>query len=176
MWMNDLKHGKGKTIHGNNDTYEGDYMFGKKHGRGFYRFNKSGNYYNGSLVDGMANGDGTFFWAKAGNKYEGKWLNDRPGGIGVKTWSNGDKYIGNWSNGSMDGRGMMIYATGVNYSGDWKKNKRTGSHRVVFIKTNYNLYIIKFILGYVKISLPNNDTYEGFVKEGLIHGKKVVFQ
>ena len=79
----------------------------------------------------------------------------------------------------MDGRGMMIYATGVNYSGDWKKNKRTGSHRndrVVYIKTNYNLDSITFVLGYGKISWPNNDTYEGFVKEGLMHGKKLVFQ
>lgn len=37
-WNNDLRHGRGYEIHSNNNTYLGEFVDGKAHGHGIYKW------------------------------------------------------------------------------------------------------------------------------------------
>merc|ERR1719356_2169967 len=54
-------------------SYEGDWLDGKKHGRGRLSF-EDGGCYEGAFVDGEIVGEGEQRWAN-GNSYKGQFLN-----------------------------------------------------------------------------------------------------
>ena len=58
------RHGFGKAILPNGDTYEGEYDHGKRHGYGTYRF-KNGAKYVGDYVNGKKHGQGELTHAAA---------------------------------------------------------------------------------------------------------------
>ena len=64
----------------NGDRYEGNFLFGKREGRG-KRIN----------VDG--------------SQYVGEYKEDQPCGYGVYTWKDGEEYDGQWKNGLFHGKG-----------------------------------------------------------------------
>ena len=43
-FIDNLKNGKGKDVFGNGDSYEGDYMNGKPHGKGIYIWKNKASY------------------------------------------------------------------------------------------------------------------------------------
>ena len=55
--------------------YEGDFVDGKKTGKGKYTW-ADGNVYEGDYVDGKKTGKGKFTWAD-GNVYEGDFVDDK---------------------------------------------------------------------------------------------------
>lgn len=79
------RHGRGKYVGANGETYEGDYSENKPHGRG-------------KIV--YANGD----------TYEGEWRKDKKHGIGKYVWPDGDTYEGEYSKDKQQGRGVFTYA------------------------------------------------------------------
>jgi len=61
---NNLKHGNGKEVFGNEDIYEGDYTNGKPNGYGTYTW-KNRSLYKGNFTNGLRNGSG--IWYKKSN-------------------------------------------------------------------------------------------------------------
>ena len=81
--------------------------------------------YEGDWVEGKREGRGVMFWVNgdySGNKYEGEWKNDKQWGKGIMSCSNGDKYDGEWKNGKRHGKGIITYANGDKYEGSWVDN------------------------------------------------------
>lgn len=138
--------GRAPFTYGNGDTYEGDWVNGKQHGKGIYTtpnggrldadwfngdalkgtFNyANGNKYVGEFVNSKRQGKGTFTW-KSGDTYQGDWMNDRPQGKGTYTGADGRKYEGDWVNGNFQGRGIYTYANGDRYEGEFFDDRFTG--------------------------------------------------
>ena len=82
-----------------NGKYTGDYINGKREGKGIYIYN-------------------------SGDKYEGEYKNDLKEGYGIYTYSNGDVYEGNHKAGLFDGKGIYKYAEGDIYDGEYKNDLR----------------------------------------------------
>ena len=121
----DERHGRGKAVLPNGDTYEGEYQHGMRHGKGTYRF-KNGARYNGDYVKNKKQGLGEFIYPD-GSKYEGNWQDDLRNGHGKYSYVNSDTYEGEWNNHVRHGQGVYTYQqTGSQYIGTWKDGKREG--------------------------------------------------
>ena len=96
-----------------NGKYEGDYLDGKREGKGIYKYN-------------------------SGDKYEGEYKNDLKDGYGIYKYSNGDVYEGNYKEGYFEGKGIYKYAEGDIYTGYYKKDLRDGQG--TYIYSNGNKY------------------------------------
>ena len=87
----------------------------------------NGAKYEGDWVEGKREGKGVLTWTNgdnSGNKCDGEWKNDKRHGKGTFTWSNGDKYEGEWKNGKTDGKGNITYKNGDYMEGNWKEGKK----------------------------------------------------
>jgi len=80
-WRLDKPHGKGKYI-SHDYAYEGNYMFGRKQGKGIMKF-------------------------KNGDIYEGEFMSDLFHGEGIFKHANGDIYQGHFENGTMHEQGIL---------------------------------------------------------------------
>lgn len=93
MWKNDLPHGQGRQIFGaGNANYDGDFVNGKKHGRGIYHWNMK-EYYSGDFYYNKMEGQGEYHTKDY--VYKGQFKNNKKHGQGtlenqIKGW----KYIG----------------------------------------------------------------------------------
>ena len=87
--------------------YIGEFLNGKKHGKGIYTSDK-GSRYTGRWKNDKLNGFGTFqFWF--GDKYTGEWKDDKFHGWGVWIKANKEKYVGGFQNGVKHGSGTKTY-------------------------------------------------------------------
>ncbi|THD24755.1 Radial spoke head 1 [Fasciola hepatica] len=144
----DERHGYGKAILPNGDTYEGMYENGKRNGEGIYRF-KNGARYDGFYRENKKHGMGTFYYPD-GAVYQGMWTEGLRNGKGKYTYINGDVYEGEWRDHLRHGQGNYTFAaTKLRYEGTWKSGKMDGFGELVHC--NY-----KFI---------------GFWKDGIVLGK-----
>jgi hypothetical protein len=66
--------GLGKMKYANGNTYDGEWIYGKKHGLGI-QDNADKSFYDGEWIDGKRHGQGTNRFVN-GDIYEGKWIND----------------------------------------------------------------------------------------------------
>ncbi|XP_041127784.1 radial spoke head 1 homolog [Polyodon spathula] len=124
------RHGHGKAVLPNGDTYEGQYENGKRNGQGTYRF-KNGACYIGEYYMNKKHGQGTFYYPD-GSKYEGGWVDDQRFGHGVYTYINNDMYDGEWMNHQRHGQGVYTYAkTGSTYVGSWRQGKQEAAGELI---------------------------------------------
>ena len=82
-----------------NGKYEGEYLNGKREGKGIYKYNN-------------------------GDKYEGNYKNDLKEGNGTYKYKNGDVYTGEYKNGLFDGKGKYEYADGEIFKWNSVERKR----------------------------------------------------
>ncbi|CAF3833106.1 unnamed protein product [Rotaria magnacalcarata] len=130
------RHGFGKAILSNGDTYEGQYQHGERHGTGTYRFS-NGARYIGEYIKNKRHGQGVFYYPD-GSKYEGEWNDNVRDGHGIYTYPNNDTYEGEWRNHQREGRGTYTYAaTKAQYTGTWNNGKRQGPGEMQFINYSY---------------------------------------
>ncbi|XP_048825920.1 radial spoke head 1 homolog [Brienomyrus brachyistius] len=116
------RHGVGKAVLPNGDTYHGVYENGKRSGTGTYLF-KNGACYIGEYYMNKKHGQGIIYYPD-GSKYEGGWVNDQRQGHGVYTYNNGDTYNGEWLQNQRHGHGVYTYHdTGSRYVGTWMFGK-----------------------------------------------------
>lgn len=84
-----------------NGSYRGDFVAGKKHGRG-EKVMPNGDRYSGEFFDDYRHGQGTYIWGEAtpwaGDRYAGEYQRDLRHGWGVFEWNSGDRYEGPWQN------------------------------------------------------------------------------
>lgn len=124
------RHGQGKAILPNGDTYEGMYECGQRHGNGTYRF-KNGARYVGDWQKNKKHGQGLFIYPD-GSKYDGSWVEDQRCGTGKFYYVNGDVYDGEWKDHVRHGYGTYTYAdTGSSYVGTWRDGKRDGHGELI---------------------------------------------
>jgi len=125
------RHGKGKTVLPNGDNYEGEYMLGKRHGLGTYKFKKNNCRYTGHYQAGRRHGPGTMIYPN-GTKYIGEWARNKRDGVGKYIYTNGDTYEGEWRKNKKEGIGTYTFASGgIQYVGLWRNNKRYGYGEIV---------------------------------------------
>jgi hypothetical protein len=99
-------------------TYEGDTLYGMKHGTG--RLYSDGQlWYEGQFADNRLSGHGKLY---IGGKlyYEGTFANNRPDGSGILYYSNGHVYEGGIKESLPDGKGRLTFAGKTLYDGEWK--------------------------------------------------------
>ncbi|CAF0773252.1 unnamed protein product [Adineta ricciae] len=151
---NDERHGFGKAILPNGDTYEGQYENGKRHGTGTYRFSNGARYVgeievpwsfletvcpfeSGEYQKHKRHGRGTFHYPD-GSKYDGEWNENIREGHGTYTYPNNDTYEGEWKNNQRYGKGTYTYATTkAQYIGTWIEGKRQGPGEMQFAQYRY---------------------------------------
>ncbi|KAM4608685.1 radial spoke head 1 homolog [Polymixia lowei] len=130
------RHGFGKAVLPNGDTYEGQYEKGKRSGQGTYRF-KNGARYVGDYHQNLKHGQGTFYYPD-GSKYEGSWVEDLRQGHGVYTYPNGDTYDGEWLRHVRNGQGIYHYHdTGSQYKGSWMNGKMESAGEIIHSNHRY---------------------------------------
>ncbi|CAG9310321.1 unnamed protein product [Blepharisma stoltei] len=152
------------------DIYHGGIKNNKPNGKGFLTL-KNGGVYDGDFVDGKRCGKGKFI-SKGKDVYEGEWNNDLPNGIGKYTWAYGDIYEGSFVDGKCEGDGKCIYVNGNTYEGEWKDNQLNGKGKAVWATGKEYEGEIKFGVqeGYGVLKYKNGDVYEGEWKEDMPHG------
>lgn len=91
-------------------SYRGDFMAGKKHGKGI-KVMPNGDRYTGEFRDDYRDGHGIYEWGDktpwAGDRYEGEYQRDLRHGWGVFQWGGGDRYEGAWQNDLRMGPSVM---------------------------------------------------------------------
>ncbi|XP_062313435.1 radial spoke head 1 homolog [Osmerus eperlanus] len=130
------RHGVGKAVLPNGDTYQGMYENGKRCGQGTYRF-KNGARYIGEYYMNLKHGQGIFYYPD-GSKYEGTWVEDQRQGHGIYTYPNEDTYDGEWLCHQRHGQGTYSYhVTGSRYIGTWVNGKMELAGEFIHLNHRY---------------------------------------
>ena len=91
-------------------SYRGDFLAGKKHGKGI-KVMPNGDRYAGDFKDDYRHGKGVYIWGAstpwAGDRYEGEYQRDLRHGWGIFQWGSGDRYEGSWQNDLRMGASVM---------------------------------------------------------------------
>eukprot|EP00486_Rosalina_sp_Unknown_P003483 CAMPEP_0201568190 /NCGR_PEP_ID=MMETSP0190_2-20130828/9137_1 /ASSEMBLY_ACC=CAM_ASM_000263 /TAXON_ID=37353 /ORGANISM="Rosalina sp." /LENGTH=208 /DNA_ID=CAMNT_0047989041 /DNA_START=85 /DNA_END=711 /DNA_ORIENTATION=- len=117
------KDGKAKVQYANGDTFEGDFVDGKKTGQGIYFWKEQNATYDGEWNEDVRTGNGKFTYPD-GSKYVGQWKENQRSGKGIMTYPNGDSYDGEFKNGLRDGQGTYSYDNDKsNLTGNWENDK-----------------------------------------------------
>ncbi|KAL3663862.1 hypothetical protein V7S43_011274 [Phytophthora oleae] len=152
-WDNGLPHGYGELVFdaARNIRYEGQFIEGKREGKGHMHY-ADGSAYVGDWKADVKCGRGIMTWMVLRSaddpedpvpleRYDGEWENDCQEGFGRHVWllsplnasSSSSKnphdknwYEGEFHEGSRHGRGVFFYANGARYEGEWKANVKDG--------------------------------------------------
>ena len=162
---------RGVLLSPNMDYFEGEFISGKKEGKGKLIYN-NGTEYVGNFKNNKPDGYGQLT-QENGEVYQGEWKEGKINGHGTRFHKNGDKYIGNYVDNIRNGYGIYIFSNGNTYEGNWVKGKANG--KGIFKYNNGNEYEGEFknnlIEGKGKLMLKNGDIYEGNFINGTIHGQ-----
>ena len=84
----------------------------------------TGDVYKGQFVNGKKHGKGKMFY-RDGASFEGQWRGDvRQAGAGALAWPNGDTYIGLFNRGGLyHGEGVYTIRSGKMKKGEFKMGK-----------------------------------------------------
>ena len=112
---------------GDTVNWSGACVDGKASGEGQFTWRGSHgeNVYQGEFLKGKLHGRGVYRWA-VGACYDGEFRDGRRHGSGIHTWPGGGRYRGEWRDGKRHGRGTFIWASGARYEGQWRNDKRHG--------------------------------------------------
>ena len=149
-WSDGKWHGQGLWTSGDKkSSYEGNYAFGKRDGKGRMQYS-NGDVYEGNWQQGKKHGKGNYHWASDGSHYKGDWKEDKRDGVGFMKYTNGDKYMGNWRNDNFEGKGYYLWSDGRKYEGMFSNGKFEGQG---------------------KMKYPDGDYYNGNWKNDLYEGE-----
>ncbi|XP_074640296.1 radial spoke head 10 homolog B-like [Tubulanus polymorphus] len=148
-------------------SYTGEWLFGKKHGKGRMNYDSEGNtFHEGDWVKNIRHGWGTRKYP-SGNVYEGMWFGNVRHGEGTMRWLDRDEmYTGQWENGIQHGTGQHI----------WFLRRVPGSQYPM-----RNMYEGQFVRGlrhgYGVFYYANGARYEGDWKDNMKQGNgKFIFK
>ena len=174
--------------------YEGEYLNGKRHGKGKEFWDNGNISFEGEYLNGKSNGKGKFYQVFGILRFEGEYLNNKQwigtgyddyGQIKYKLkneingkgkeyyWYNGKLFFeGDYLNGRKNGKGKEYYNNGkIKFEGEYFNNlKWTG--KVYDLLNNNIVYELKDGKGFLK---EYDDyykfRYEGEYLNGLLNGK-----
>lgn len=92
------REGEGRAEFANKDVYKGQFVAGKRDGKGVYRWAYLGMLYKGDYKNGLRNGSGTMRYTN-GTVYDGEWVDGYRQGNGRIEYPNNDIYEGQWLKG-----------------------------------------------------------------------------
>lgn len=123
-WEEFLKHGYGTDYFANGDSYTGQYRYGKPYGRGVYYWVATTATYEGEFIEGKKEGKGRWFKKEPPTDfnekqvyYEGDYKNDLKHGHGEYQWQSGNRYKGGYKEDKRHGYGEMFWVDGSSYRG-----------------------------------------------------------
>ena len=129
-FKNDLPEGKGIfEDYENNYKYDGDWLMGKKNGRGVLEFT-DGTKYEGDFKNDLYDGNGIIKFNN-GNVYEGEFVEGNIKGKGKFVWNDGKKYDGDYEDFMKNGFGKFFWKEKKYYEGQWLNNKQHGQGKIV---------------------------------------------
>ena len=118
-----LPQGNGEEIFGNQATFKGFYLAGKKkYGKFLWQ---NGHYYLGDFYEDLFHGYGVYNWGKERN-YEGNWVKGKMEGKGKLKLKDGSYYEGEFKEGKKWGKGLYVWNKDKYYDGNWKNDKENG--------------------------------------------------
>ena len=154
MWKNNRPEGYGKLTTHKGDAYEGNFIYGKKHGTGVEVFTDGGSYignYKNGLPEGhgkLIDKDGTTYVGQFKNgkkhgagqwrmdltaldrfkdaEFKGEMRDDKLAGQGKVGWDRGINYNGGFLNNLRHGKGECSWQDGTSYNGNWVEGKANG--------------------------------------------------
>ena len=137
-------------------TYVGEFLDGKKHGKGTSTC--------GSECEPVE---------MVGAKYVGDFRDDKSHGEGTLTHPNGFKYVGEFRDDNLHGEGTLTFSNGFKYVGDIRDDNPHGEGTLTF--SNGNKYVGEFVDGNIQgkgtLTWPNGDKYVGEFVDGNSHGE-----
>ena len=125
QYLNGKRHGKGSYYFANGDKYIGDWVEDKKHGLGASSL--AVGRYEGEFVDDKMHGKGVFYFAD-GSSYQGEWIDNKQDGNGIFIWTNGDRYEGGFKRGQLHGKGSYYFGNGNRFTGEWIDGQRSAEY------------------------------------------------
>ena len=125
QYLNGKRHGKGSYYFANGDKYIGDWVEDKKHGLGASSL--AVGRYEGEFVDDKMHGKGVFYFAD-GSSYQGEWIDNKQDGHGIFIWINGDRYEGGFKDGKLHGKGSYYFGNGNRFTGEWIDGQRSAEY------------------------------------------------
>ena len=118
-------HGQGcRLTFRNGDTYEGDFQFGQRHGKGLYTW-KDGRQYKGAFFKNARQGKGTLIYPNS-DFYEGHFIQGKRHGHGRFIFASGSMYEGTWQGGLYHGQGTLVQSDGSTYVGEFVNGVKHG--------------------------------------------------
>ncbi len=126
--------GNGTAHYTNGDVYTGQFLKGKRHGLGIYKYFENQvqvAFYDGYWNNGNKEGKGKYSYMDGGY-YDGDFINGDRDGHGSYVYGNQDKYNGQWKNNKKNGLGEYFkYETKLLIKGEWEDGLIKGSVHVV---------------------------------------------
>jgi len=129
-YVDGKKHGRGTMFFASGEKYVGEFRAGKRHGQGTFTW-PDGMKYVGQSSDDKLNGQGTLT-LPSGEKYAGGWKDNQYHGQGTYTFADGGTYIGGWQDSQYHGQGTLTLADGRKYVGEWKARRRHGQGTMTY--------------------------------------------
>jgi hypothetical protein len=149
--------------------YTGQLIHGKPHGRGIAKFLSTNESYEGLFKDGFRHGFGVFTY-NCSDVYAGQWFRGNRHGHGLHRWEDGAVYDGEWFEGLTQGFGTMKWSTG-SYSGQWHHARQNGFGRMRGLDYIYEGYFVDDLFhGHGTIRWDNGDIYTGGWQENIRFG------
>ncbi|KAL7576422.1 hypothetical protein ACA910_018226 [Epithemia clementina (nom. ined.)] len=119
-------HGQGcRLTFRNGDTYEGDFQYGQRHGKGLYTW-KDGRQYKGAFYKNARQGKGTLIYPNS-DFYEGQFIQGKRHGHGRFIFASGSMYEGTWQGGLYHGHGTLVQSDGSTYVGEFAQGLKHGT-------------------------------------------------
>ena len=100
----------------------GNWLDGKKHGKGIYIWNDN-SMYIGEFKNNKMDGYGVCYDCHGNIIYEGEWKNNLVHGKGIYIWEEGKRYEGEFLHGKKHGDGTFYLNNELVYEGTWKFDK-----------------------------------------------------
>lgn len=105
--------------------YDGDYKDDKQNGRAKVTFT-SGDSYEGEILNAQFHGKGHYKWKKTGHEYIGEYKYGKLHGEGLYRINEEEYYKGEYKDGIKEGKGEMHFTKGKRYVGPFSKGKPHG--------------------------------------------------
>lgn len=129
-------HGRGKMIYSNRDEYTGEWVHGKRQGKGIFEMHLKREKYDGQFRDDQFNGFGTYYWARSALRFEGKFLNGKRHGPGTYYYSNGNLQACNYYHNQLHGLSTTRFPDGRTETQMWEKGTKVGEKKIIHPKSS----------------------------------------
>jgi len=119
-----MRHGQGKHFF-RSQVYEGEWKWDMRHGEGTLR-EPDGSVCKGEWKEGRQHGFGQIIGPDGTVVYEGEFKDGKRHGLGQQIFDNGDRHDGGWCEGRLHDRGVYYFKEGHKFYGMWDKGVYDG--------------------------------------------------